>query len=303
MGYGINDMRKLIRNLIVVTLIILVGGGLYCYLQKTSSQQNLKEKSDLQIGATTKTSNIIATSTDAKIVVKTSTTTKPKFDLDKPILVSVPGIHGMETVNLTNLKYTKCAASDTRAENHPGSIDLTSKEGLIIQEDKNYYNVNGTNEFQIYNEIYNCTIALYGQDYGADAITENTLNYDFKYDTVKNQVCRIRNIAVGVHISYLLPKWVYLPEATGPLVDIWNTYFERLQKHEEHHGVIAKEYSNKLNLYLQELSSSKTCVSSIEVINNKFDSIIEELNAAQAKYDLEVDHGVKEGVFDSFNNI
>ncbi|MFA6158568.1 MAG: DUF922 domain-containing protein [Candidatus Paceibacterota bacterium] len=288
---------------IAIIGVLLVGGGVYVYQKKAPHQQNTKENSDTVVATSTKTNDVGVISTSTKSMPKTSLSPKPKFDPYAPMIRPIPGIHGMETEDLTNLKYPDCSAASTRSEYHPGPINLTSKTGLIVQEEKNYYNVNGTNESQIYYEIWNCTIPVRDMNNGADAITESYLNYDFKYDTINNKVCGINNVTVGVHVSYLLPRWIYAKEASGPLLNIWNTYFVAIQKHEEHHGSIAKEYGNKLYLYLSELSASKACVPSLDSVESKFNDTINELDAAQAKYDLEVDHGVKEGVFSPFDNI
>lgn len=295
--------NSLVNSLLIIFVILVISICIYAYFKSTLSQPNLIENSNIALETSTNTNNIVVTSTTTKNSTKVSSSPKSKFDPYAPMLKIFPGVYGTETIDLTKVNYPPCAIASTRAEYHPRQLDLKSKVGLIVQEDRNYYDVSSTNEFYMLYEIWNCTIPLQGMSSGADAVTESYLNYNFLYDPINNQVCNINDVSVGVHISYLLPKWIHVGEASGELLNIWNRYFTIIQKHEERHGSIAKEYGNKLYLYLMELSNSKTCVPSMDIINNEYDEIIKELNVTQAKYDLDVDHGIKEGILLPFDNI
>jgi len=284
-------------------MIIVIGYSIIINIERLSYQPEKIILHDIVVATSTKAVNVKAKPVTVKAATTTASLTKKKFDPYAPVLKTYPGINGPETVDLTRVKYPECAAPKTRAGHHPEQIDLVSKIGLIVQEDKDYYDIDGTNEFYISYEVYNCTIPLQGLDGGVDAVTESNLNYNFTYDPTGGQVCNISNVAVGVHVSYLLPRWIYAPVATGKLLDIWNTYSTAIEKHEEHHGSIAKEYGNKLYSYISGLSASRACVSSLGVIETKYNDIINDLNAAQAKYDLDVDHGKKEGVFSFLDDI
>ncbi|OGI68364.1 hypothetical protein A2738_00550 [Candidatus Nomurabacteria bacterium RIFCSPHIGHO2_01_FULL_42_15] len=187
-----------------------------------------------------------------------------------------------------------CVNNDQRIIRNPANLDLTGKTGLIVEEDNLSYDIKGTNSQQIYNQLFDCNLAL--DDMDANGVTSNTLNYSYDFESVDGQVCEIKNVAVGLHLAYLLPRLVDSANAPSDLINKWNGFYAPLREHEDEHGKITKNYAETFYAYLKNLADEKKCVPSQKYIEDAFNKTTKEIDAANSQYDDETDHGRNTGV-------
>lgn len=292
--------------IIVIVALLGIGSGVFVYSQKSISKNvnldNTTQTESDAVNSATSTSSAI--NTDEKTSLEN---TERKDTLEKSLpkstgsnMMYTIGLNGKVLIDTTNLQYPKCKMRPNEAKTFSRPVDLSSKTGLVVKEEDRFYEVTGVDIGQLYYETYNCLILIEGLSSGvnkANAVSETDINYDIKYDLVNNQACNISNVAVGLHMSYLLPRWTRKAEASGELLKRWNQYSLAITKHERNHGDISKQYANNLLSYLNELSKNKTCVS-LDTISDKYNSIIGELNDAQTQYDSSVRSGVDEGIYE-----
>jgi len=295
-------MKKIstrLGSVIIISTAVIIFGGVYIYQTSFVKDFPAIEK----LIQSDEVSNLaIDNSPKPKIdtvpVSKNASAQKNVANENNFNMVTVPGLNGPERIDSTNIQYKPCILSSARAVQNPQPTDLSSKSGIVVQEDEIFYDVDGTNSLQLLNQIFNCTIPTQDLDKGATAITESIYNYSLEYDNISNQICNIRNVAVGMHLSQLLPKWTRYSEASGELVEMWDAFYIALKKHEDNHADIFKQYADKEYAYINGLSVSGACVPSLDTITAKQDEIVNEANEANAKYDLETNRGVNEGIYD-----
>lgn len=92
-----------------------------------------------------------------------------------------------------------------------------------------------------------------------------------------------------------MPKWVHNADADPIEKERWYRYYKDLVDPENGHKELTVEAENKIEQMILEMYPSRNCTILKSEARRLGRSVVDEYNARSAKYDMETDHGGKEG--------
>jgi predicted secreted Zn-dependent protease len=92
----------------------------------------------------------------------------------------------------------------------------------------------------------------------AVAATETEFDLGEPRTLVRNGKCTVQGIDVLLSIKYILPKWKTKTSAPQHVQRRWQAFWSELERHELHHGKIAKDAAAGLQRELDRLASGKS---------------------------------------------
>ncbi|KKR62592.1 hypothetical protein A2643_03060 [Candidatus Nomurabacteria bacterium RIFCSPHIGHO2_01_FULL_39_220] len=175
-------------------------------------------------------------------------------------------------------------------------IDLSSETGLTTLIDETNYEIRGQTESEVFYQLSSCAPFKNEKESSfGTAVTNSNINWKYDFTYTKGQVCEIKNIAVGLHINIVMPKWKNQPATNSALTHKWNTFISNLRTHEDSHIEFAKKSANEIFYYLNNLSSTRACAPSKQYIEKRLRSINAELDETNIDYDAKTRHGKTQG--------
>lgn len=117
---------------------------------------------------------------------------------------------------------TKNCTRDTSYQ-LPGPLPLnTSQPGLTQAVDApHYFDVYGNTMFEINSQIRRCRPVLAT---GYAGITKHSLTFRYSSAIRSDGMCGVTNVAVGVHVGMVLPRWTKGEGTERGLTATWRTY-------------------------------------------------------------------------------
>jgi predicted secreted Zn-dependent protease len=175
----------------------------------------------------------------------------------------------------------------------PGALPLdTSRPGLTTKiEPPHFYRVDGDTVAELQAAMSQCSPASADHYWGYE---RNWVNYQYTTASESNGLCRIDQVAVGVHASTILPSWTPGPGAAPGLAGEWRRFLAALTVHEHGHQALALTWGKKLLSDLETLPA-QACSSIGARISQLATNDLDSLQQAQEAYDARTHHGATQG--------
>ena len=120
------------------------------------------------------------------------------------------------------------------------------------------------------------------------------MRWSFQYGPARGG-CRMRSVRLRLRSEMQLPEWVDRERADSALIAAWDTYIERLRRHENRHQVHAHSAARDVYRMLKRFTAP-TCATMESRANARARRILERYREKDRRYDEETRHGLLEGV-------
>lgn len=97
--------------------------------------------------------------------------------------------------------------------------------------------------------------------------------------------CRLERAFVTLDLKLTLPKWKNRGRASGDMALMWDTLSSDIKRHEERHGLIARNYAIELERTLESLPRDRDCKRLQVTAEAAADRILAAHAKAQADFD------------------
>jgi predicted secreted Zn-dependent protease len=152
-----------------------------------------------------------------------------------------------------------------------------------------YYMVDGTKPAAIIMNLKRDSPLNEGsKTYQANTRTDLRTTYNIEQ---RGDTCRITNVIVYLHLTYLYPKLKHSVDFETR--KWWRKFYRQLEKHEQIHGEISTKAAYKLSDTLQNLKPGD-CYNFKSTVKVKARRIINQMKKDQAAYDALTQHGFKQ---------
>ncbi len=118
----------------------------------------------------------------------------------------------------------------------------------------------------------------------AIAQTSYTVGWEVEWDA-RGDVCRVKDATANLAITYTFPRVVN--DVSPDLKRRWARFMQGVQKHEERHGVLARQMVNAAERAVKGLSMKNDpgCRKSRAEVKRRVDAIYADYEARQIRYD------------------
>jgi len=155
-----------------------------------------------------------------------------------------------------------------------------------VSEERTYFPISGKN-----GEALNASMLIGGKNRidlaQAVAATETEYNLGEPEFTEKNGRCRVKGIDVHLSIRYIFPQWKNRKSAPKQVQEKWEIFWRELERHELHHGEIARNAAEKLQkqLDLMVRKNQVDCDSFEQLASSKLDAAVRLASIEQLRFD------------------
>jgi predicted secreted Zn-dependent protease len=127
-----------------------------------------------------------------------------------------------------------------------------------------------------------------------DGYTEYRIAWKFSM-TLKNGVCRARDVDVDLDVVMRLPRWDPPARAPKRLLDTWNQFATVLREHEDGHHRLAIAAAREVQRKLRARTSAPSCEAVKIRLNAIANDVLRKYREKQLAYDLDTDYGRAQG--------
>lgn len=175
----------------------------------------------------------------------------------------------------------------------PGQVDLSNRKAGFYHEmnPTAYYTVNGNSTRQIVEQMLSCA-PQYEQ--GSIAVTLSQASIAYDLTEKDNGICRVINPRIGIKTTVALPEWKN-SNTNETLEKKWNTFAKNIAFHENGHVSIDAQYGQKMYTAIST-TADENCTTINQTVKTKLMGLKKAMDAANAQYDKETEHGHTQGV-------
>jgi len=162
---------------------------------------------------------------------------------------------------------------------------------VVVTESVKYYNITGKDGLDVSKAM------LSGGERNinlrhAIASTTTRISIDDVKAGIVNGRCKVTNVTVNLDIVYLFPQWPQKSNASRNVRRAWDPFYAELEKHEHHHGAIAKDFARKIEKAMLNMSGVPAlgCRDYIAKASHRFRSITAQLKQKQLAFDARENH-------------
>jgi predicted secreted Zn-dependent protease len=113
-----------------------------------------------------------------------------------------------------------------------------------------------------------------------------TMNFGLKTKIVNDGVsCKLERAFVTLDLKLTLPRWKNRDRAADEMAIMWDTLSSDIKRHEERHGLIARDYAIGLERALENLPRDKDCKRLQAKAESLAKQLLKEHAEAQAQFD------------------
>lgn len=173
----------------------------------------------------------------------------------------------------------------------PKPLDLTGyPAGVTVVEDSpQRYSIYGATTEQHREQLQTCTpIGQYA------AAASYQISWQYNYVLQAGGLCKVVSPKIGLHLNMVLPEWEPTAATTDQTRQTWDDFIGNLTHHERGHYDISREYAKNMLQTLQQLPA-RSCDNLTGYIDTVLAEKLDELRAAQERYDATTDHGATQG--------
>jgi predicted secreted Zn-dependent protease len=182
-------------------------------------------------------------------------------------------------------------------DTQPAALSLNdTPDGLRQQIDgPQHYQVFGDSSDVLRSQIRRCAPKPDGDsEANFTAQTTYRLTWQYRFQDVGDDTCRITQAGVGVHVRQVLPLWQPGTGAQPGLATQWNSFMEALTAHENGHTALDVQYAQRLLDDLRNFPPTP-CGQLSQAVKQLADQDVAELAQANDNYDSTTDHGATQG--------
>jgi predicted secreted Zn-dependent protease len=126
-----------------------------------------------------------------------------------------------------------------------------------------------------------------------DSVTNYQLSYTYRV-LPESKACKFTKFNPTIEVTITLPKWLDA-DPDSRLGRRWQSYYNALYSHEMGHYDLAIRTFDKLKQIGSGFKTSNGCNAIGAEFKTLFDETLHELERSNADYDLQTDHGRKQG--------
>lgn len=183
-----------------------------------------------------------------------------------------------------------CAPDVFAVGDNSGKVADARASGPLVE----YYDVYGSTAREIWKDLeQKGPINRYGER--AEGMTTWDVSYRYTLDGDERH-CRVETLTAELRAGMKLPRWTPPEKASPRLVSGWQEYSAALRRHEDQHYDLAVEAATELERRLAERTGTRGCEALARQLDKAADTVLGEYDIKQAQFDLETDHGAKQGV-------
>ncbi|WP_338667143.1 DUF922 domain-containing Zn-dependent protease [Pseudodesulfovibrio methanolicus] len=166
---------------------------------------------------------------------------------------------------------------------------VPAKADVVRTVSTEYYMVDGTKPAAIIMNLKRSSPLNEGnKTYQANTRTDIRTTYNIEQ---RGDSCRITNVIVYLHLTYLYPKLRHSVDFETR--KWWRTFYRDLEKHELIHGEISSKAAHKLSDTLENLKPGD-CYNFKSTVKVKARRIMNQMKKDQVAYDALTQHGFKQ---------
>lgn len=155
-----------------------------------------------------------------------------------------------------------------------------------------YYDVVGDSATKLRHELDHKGPLVNGERF--DAYTTWTVSWTFSFVPTAAG-CRLTEVNASIAGRIDLPRWEHGDNASARLVKEWERYLTGLRVHEDGHYAHGRAGQDEIQALGQSFQITDSCASMAKAFNDQANAILTKYRAMDAAYDLETDHGRKQG--------
>lgn len=188
---------------------------------------------------------------------------------------------------------SKCTPSGLSANTAVPTLNPSANGMTDAGTKTSYYTVFGNTKSQIAGQIHSCSpVVSGGARYAAS--TDYVINWTFQFQNDATGNCLITTANVGVGIGTILPSWQSTPTTSAGTPASWNTFIANLDRHEEGHASLDRQYAGQILNMLQNFPLT-SCDNIQSDANARAKAIVTQLDQANEQYDAITQHGTTQG--------
>ena len=197
----------------------------------------------------------------------------------------------------TNIRIGDQSADTTKSTKEQSSGQTNSDAKFDIKITDNYFPVEGTTVLDLQNFMLNKGPGL---ETGHKGVANCRMGYEWipHVSSSKNlSQCRIDKLELLGKIECTYPKWDPPAGATQETKNKWDDFMKKVRMHEQGHIDIDKKQLNNMFEELKKITPKSTCEQLSDEVKKTGENIISRDNQENQAYDLETQHGEKQGAY------
>jgi predicted secreted Zn-dependent protease len=208
----------------------------------------------------------------------------------KPVVAQAPAAPALAPKpTLLQVPVRQCTRTNNYALPGPITVDTANPGLKIVVDEPKYYTVYGNTATEIRRQMASCSPV----QHGFDAVTNWWYRYSYNYYQKPNGLCAVKDVTIGLHISFLFPYWDSAG-APNALVTQWNRYYSSLKVHEFGHKDITISLAQDALQTLQNMPD-QACEQIVQTINATADKKLNTIQRQNDEYDATTNHGGHQG--------
>jgi len=126
-----------------------------------------------------------------------------------------------------------------------------------------------------------------------DARTKNKIEYTYRYRSTSGG-CKFVEFSATLVTTIIMPRWID-GDSTSSLGKKWLNYYQSLYAHESGHRDLGLGLLKEINELGRNFESSNECDAIAGEFRLASGSVFEKYDRLNRQYDLETDHGARQG--------
>lgn len=216
------------------------------------------------------------------------------------VVLGIVGLHyASKNLRGTKIEFGTQPKSTTSDSNEPSSANETQEPKLNIKVTEKFYPVKGTTILDLHNYLLENGP---GEDLetGHKGVASCRLGYQWMPHVSSNEklsLCRIDWVELDGTVECTYPEWDPPADATQETKDKWDAFMKKVRMHEEGHIDIDKKRLNTLFEDLKKIEPKSSCEDIRSEVQRVGEENIKKNSNDNRAYDLETQHGEKQGVY------
>lgn len=199
----------------------------------------------------------------------------------------------------TNVQFGDQPKSLISESKEPSSENTSQESKLEIKEIEKFYPVIGATILDLHNFLLKNGP---GEDLetGHKGVASCRLGYKWMPHVSSNEklsLCKIDWVELQGTVECTYPKWESPSDATQETKDKWDAFMKKVRLHEQGHIDVDKKWLNVLFEELKKIEPKSTCENIKSEVQKVGEEVIKKSNGDNRDYDLETQHGEKQGVY------
>ncbi|MDO4870932.1 MAG: DUF922 domain-containing protein [Candidatus Saccharibacteria bacterium] len=292
---SLSALLKSHQNILLITTLLIISVFLLFTLwqQKTIEFAQAVETPDLHSVLLEENQTIEAQNQSKMTTINTAKAEQDHLNTQK----TLASAQNKKTTAANNGQLPTVPSCTKIAHYIPGPIDLTKRPAGLTHliDSPIYFQVFGRDTTTIQSQIWNCSPNVGKSQVHAISQSHIGISYIPKLIDFKTNTCQLSNIKVGLRNLITLPSWQADNFTSDATKQSMSRFLTGLKTHEDGHTQIDLFFAKKLLAELKKISGP--CSSINNSVQNIYQHIKRELDAAQYNYEIETNYGARQGAW------